>query len=234
VNPIQYAFDVTNIDPYVGGNAPLPGGWYLVAITDMEVRENNGKTGHNLSCENTVQDGELKGRKFFDNLNLWHGSSSQAIEIAQKQLSSIGHAVGVLSGNDLTLLANKPFLVELELTAQEPDKLNPNTGETVKGRGPQNRVIQRKPATPENIALHLNGKPSNSGPAPQFIQQSQAAQAASAPAFNQAQSALSAPAQSAPPFNPAAQQQAATPAANQSQAQAVANGGPAIPPWQKG
>lgn len=228
---IAYKFDVTNIDPYVGGGgAPLPRGWYLMPITNMEVKENNKKeTGHNLFLEYTVHVGELKGRKHFENLNLWHTASSAAVEIAEKQLSSIGHAVNVLAGEDLTLLANKPMLVELDLTEAEPDKVDPNTGNTIKGRGPQNRIIQRKPATEENYALYIEGQAANSGAAPQFTQQPQAAAAAAAPSFAPASAPTAAPAAAAPAASPVP---AASPAPA---AAAVANasGAPAAPPWQR-
>lgn len=226
MQPIQYKFDVTNIDPYVGGGAPLPSGVYAMQITNMDCKaNNNAESGHNLALEYTVIAGEFKGRKYFENLNLWHTGSSAAVEIAEKQLSSIGHAVGVLAGEDLTVLANKPMLVELELQEATPDKANPNTGETIKGRGPQNRVIKRDPYIAQSA---------NSGAAPQFAQQPQAAAAAQAPAFNPATAAAGAPiqaAQQAPAFNPAAAQAPAN--APPAQAAAAPVNGAAVPPWQK-
>jgi hypothetical protein len=143
----------------------------------------------------------------------------------------------VLSGNDLNLLGDKPMLVELELTAQQPDRQNPNTGDIIKGRGPQNRVIQRKAATAENVALHINGKPANSGPAPQINMTSQAAAATTAPAFNPAQASQVQAQQTAQQQAPAFNQQAAAPAPTAAPAAvngaAPAASGPAIPPWQK-
>lgn len=224
---IAYKFDVTNIDPYVGGSAPLPGGWYAVAISEMKCKPNNdADSGHNLYVENTVAKGDLKGRKLFENLNLWHTKSSAAVEIANKQLSSIGHAVGVLSGEDLTMLANKIFLMEVELTAGTPDTINQNTGETIKGRGPQNRVIQRKRYTDDDYAALCTSVPVGqvAGAAASQPQQIVAA-ANTAPSFNpgaQAQSTPSAAA-SAPAMNGApVAGAAATPG----------SAGSAVPPWQ--
>src|SRR4249920_3299146 len=103
---IQWDFDLSNIDPYVGA-AVYPAGEYPMAITNMECRQNNdAASGANLWLEYTIIDGEFKNRKYYENLNLWHETSEQAKEIAYKQLSSIGHAVGVVQGNDLTLMAN--------------------------------------------------------------------------------------------------------------------------------
>ena len=221
--PIAYNFDVSAIDPYVGSGTPLPAGTYPMQITGMEIKPNrDATTGHNLALEYTVLDGEAKGRKFFENLNLWHSGSSAAVEIANKQLSSIGHAVGVLAGADLTILAFKPMLVEVELQDAQPDKINPNTGETIKGRGPQNRVVKRDPISQQ--ASQVPGQVAQQvAPA--------AAAASQAPAFNPAQPqvAASAPAQAqqAPAFS---QAQAPAPAA---QAAPAPTGGPAVPPWQK-
>jgi hypothetical protein len=234
VKSIPYNFDTTNIDPYIAaGGPPLPSGWYLMPITEMDCKENNKKeSGHNLALVYTVVDGEYKGRKFYENLNLWHKESSAAVEIAEKQLSSIAHAVGVIAGSDLAQLGDKPMLVELRLDDATEDKINPNTGATIKGRGPSNSVVQRKAATPENVALYLNGQPANGGvPGAAVPQQAQQAAAATqAPAFNPAaQAPAQAAASQAPAFNPAA----AAPAANQAQAAPAAAAGGAIPPWQK-
>jgi len=234
---IQYQFDVTNIEQYVAaGGAPLPDGWYVMAITDMEVKANNNKdSGHNLALVYGVQDGEFKGRKLFENLNLWHTASTAAVEIAEKQLSSIGHSVGVTSGNDLALLGNKPMLVEVRLDPATEDKINPNTGAVIKGRGPSNSIVQRKPATPENIALYLHGQPAN-GAAPGAAAPNLAPQAAAAnaaPTFNPAAApAPQAAAQQAPAFNPAAAPAAANAPSAAPVSAAPAAGG-AVPPWQQ-
>lgn len=216
--PINYPFNVEGIDPYVGGaSTPLPSGKYSMHISNMEVKANrDASTGHNLAIEYTVLDGEFKGRKFFENLNLWHTGSSAAVEIANKQLSSIGHAVGILSGNDPTALAFKPMHVELELTEAAPDKINENTGETVKGRGPQNRVVKREAYQAAQAVPNVPAAPAAAAQAPAFAPAAQPAQAAATAA---------APAAQAPAFAPAAAQApaAATPA----------GGAPVAPPWQK-
>lgn len=230
---ITYNFDVSDIDPYVGGGGPLPTGVYAAMITAMEVKANNNQaTGHNLALIYTVMEGELKGRKFFDNLNLWFKNpenaekEAQTIEIANRQLSSIGHAVGVTAGADLALLGEKLMLVDLEEVPEQAEKVNPNTGEAVKGRKASNRIIRRDPYIAQSA---------NSGAAPQFQQQQQAAAAASAPAFNPAQQAQQiqspAAAQQAPAF-----QQASAPAAGGAPVNgaAPAASGPATPPWQRG
>lgn len=219
---IPFKFDVSGIDPYVGGGAPLPTGFYLLAIDTMEVKENGGKNGHNLAIVNTVQHGEHKGKKVFDNLNLWIQGNSAAEEIAYKQLSSYGHAVGVTAGEDLGQLANIPYIAEVELVPEQPEKENPNTGEKIPGRKAQNRVLRRMPATEENFNQYIAGGsavvPAAAAPSPA------AAAASSAPAFNPAQNAAPA---AAPAPTPSAAPAAATPSA------APTGGAPATPPWLK-
>lgn len=221
--PINYPFNVEGIDPYVGGaSTPLPAGKYVMEIAEMEVRANrDASTGHNLSLVYSVLDGEFKGRKFYEALNLWHTGSSAAVEIANKQLSSIGHAVGILSGNDPTALAFKPMHVELELTEAAPDKINENTGETVKGRGPQNRVVKREAYQAAQAVPNVAAAPAAAAQAPAFAPAAQPAQAAATAAAPAAQ----APAAQAPAFAPAAAQAPA--------AAAPAGGAPVAPPWQK-
>lgn len=231
MEPIVYQFDMTNIDPYVGGSSPLPTGTYPFAITSMQVKPNNkAETGHNLAIEYTVIDGELKGRKLYENLNLWHTGSIQAVEIATKQLSSIAHAVGILVGADLTVLAHKPMFIEIELQDATPDTPNPNTGEMIRGRGPQNRIVRRDAYAPGASGV-------------QFNQQAQSQAAGAAPPFNPAQGqSLSKPGQAQAPtasaqtqFVPQVGQQ--TPAQQVGQQaqnqQAAAPVNSAVPPWQK-
>lgn len=216
---IAFNFDVTNIDPYVGGARVYPSGQYLMAISNMECKENNDKSsGHNLRLEYTILDGEHKGGKYYENLNLWHTGSTAAQEIAYKQLSSIGHAVGVLSGTDLTMLANKPMLVELDLVPAKPGEINQNTGERGRDRPESNRVVRRDPVPAAGAApasAPINVTQAASAPPMQAAQQAAAAAPAQAASANVGQQA--------PAFNGAAA--APAPAAGPAAA--------AVPPWQK-
>lgn len=231
LTPISYEFDVSAIDPYVNsGGAPLPTGDYLMQITSMEPRHNNNQaSGSNLALEYTVLDGEFKGRKYFENLNLWHTNSKDAVEVAQKHLSSIGHAVGITKGGDLTLLAMKPMIVSLELQEATPEEINPNTGDKIPAKRAQNRVMRRSAYTPGQQVANTVAVAPVAQAAAQVAQS--AAAAAAAPAFNPAVAAA-APAQQAqaPAFNQAAAAPAPTPVPVQA---AQGGAGAAIPPWQK-
>lgn len=205
---IAFDFNLEGIDPYIGGARVYDSGRYPMAISGMEVKENNDKsTGHNLRLEYTIIDGENKGGKFYENLNLWHLASDAAKEIAWKQLSSIGHAVGVISGNDLTMLANKPMWVELEKVPGKPGEINQNTGEKGRDRPESNRVVRREAygpaqAAPANVAAAQSAPPMAQpaqAPAPAAQAQPAANPAQQAPAFAKAPAPAAAPAQGAVP-----------------------------------
>lgn len=182
---IEFSFDVTDIDPFVAGGGVLPAGLYAVAISDMEVRQTTGKESHYLWTESTVAEGEHRGRKIYDNLNLWYKGNNEekTVEIAYRQLSSIGHAVGVTTGEDLTALANIVHLVDLGLDAAKEDTVNPNTGEAVKGRGPQNRVLSRSPYDAAKLAgdAPANGEQAGASAAAASVNAAKANAAPAAP-----------------------------------------------------
>lgn len=88
-------FDATQVAPDQGIGDPLPTGWYNVAIDESEMKPTNDGAGTYLKLRFDVLDGQFKGRKLWEQLNL-KNANAQTVEIAQKQLSAICHAVGVL------------------------------------------------------------------------------------------------------------------------------------------
>lgn len=93
---------------------PLPAGWYQVIITDSEMKPTKDQKGEYLQLEYTVIAGEHEGRKCWDRLNL-QNQNQTAVEIAQRSLSSICRAVGVMAPNDSTELHDRPFEVKLSV-----------------------------------------------------------------------------------------------------------------------
>ena len=99
----------------MGGFDVLPAGEYVACIAKSERREakaGNGNAYINLEFE--VQDGQLKGRRFFGMLNLWN-SNSEAVDIANRELNSICAACGMLRASlrDSTQLHGIPMRVRL-------------------------------------------------------------------------------------------------------------------------
>src|SRR5690348_7203685 len=74
---------------------PVPANWYRAHIVASEVKPTKSGGGNYLQLEFDILDGEFKGRKFWDRLNIQNANQT-AQEIAQRALSAVCHATGVL------------------------------------------------------------------------------------------------------------------------------------------
>lgn len=104
-------FDATQIEP----NAPrevLPAGNYKAVIVDGEEKANSKQTGSYLQLTLEVIEGPHKGSKLTDRLNL-NNPNAQAVEIAQRTLSAICHAVGVMRPRRSEELHGKPLMIKV-------------------------------------------------------------------------------------------------------------------------
>lgn len=94
----------------------LPPGEYRVAIMNTEVKETRSG-GSMLAMTYEVQDGERRGAKVFDNLNIWH-SSPRAVEFALRQLKTIATCCGHSNPNyiaDTSELHGQEMIVKLAI-----------------------------------------------------------------------------------------------------------------------
>jgi uncharacterized protein DUF669 len=105
-------FDATAVTPDAGIGDPLPTGWYNVGIDESNMNPTQDGLGTYLKLRFTVLDGQYQGRKVWEQLNL-KNSNPQTVEIAQKQLSAICHAVGVLKPGKSEELHNIPLKVRI-------------------------------------------------------------------------------------------------------------------------
>lgn len=124
----QIQFDATHIDPTPRFD-PLPAGDYNAIITESETKLTKDGSGQYLQLKLEVQNGEFAGRTLFDRLNLWN-NNRQAQEIAQRALSQICHAVGVLQVNDSQELHNKPLIATVKV---RPARENYEANNEIKG-----------------------------------------------------------------------------------------------------
>jgi hypothetical protein len=116
-------FDATGVAPA----APLellPPGRYAAQIVNSEMRVTRAGTGQYLWLEMDVIEGPHQGRKIWDQLNLVN-PSPQTVEIAQRTLSAICHAVGQLQVSDSEQLHFRPLQVTLAVEIDSRDKLRP-------------------------------------------------------------------------------------------------------------
>jgi len=103
-------FNAADVDP-TDQFEPLQNGEYTMVITDSEMKPSKSG-GQYLQLILEVVDGQNKGRKVWDRLNL-ENSNRTAVEIAQRQLSQLCHAIGIMCPDDSQDLHNKPILVKI-------------------------------------------------------------------------------------------------------------------------
>lgn len=135
-------FNSEEVDPSVSID-PIPAGEYLCVITESEEKPNSKNTGsyHQFTLE--VIEGEYKGRKVFERLNL-NNPSEDAVKVARATLSAICRATGKLKVNDSVDLHNLPLVVKVGL---EKRKDNGEMANRIKGYVAKGAASSAKPAT---------------------------------------------------------------------------------------
>ena len=106
-------FNANEVDP-AQSREPIPAGWYKAVITESEEKPTKAQTGSYLQMTVEVIEGDHAGRKAFERLNL-NNPNATAVEIAQRTLSSICRAVGVMTPRTSSDLHDKPFMVKIKV-----------------------------------------------------------------------------------------------------------------------
>jgi hypothetical protein len=118
----QNPFDATAVAPREPMDV-LREGDYPVLIEASEWKETKKRDGAYLELTLQVTDGEYKGRKLWDRLNLSNPNTA-AVDIAQQTLSAICHAVGVLKVSDSAQLHDKPMVAKVKVKQGENGPMN--------------------------------------------------------------------------------------------------------------
>jgi len=126
-------------------NDVLPAGDYIMQIIQSEVRATKDGSGQYVWLEFDILDGEHQGRKYWDRLNIWNANPTAA-EIANRALTSLTRACGLVAIEDTDELHFKPIKVRMGVSKRK------DTGEL------QNRATY--------LQLHEGGAPQARGPAP--------------------------------------------------------------------
>ena len=106
-------FDASSIEPSTGYDV-LPPGKYLAQIVASEMRVTKDGLGQYLFLEVDILDGQYAGRKLFDRLNLIN-ANPDAVQIAQRTLSSICRAVGKLQVSNSEQLHLIPLIADVRV-----------------------------------------------------------------------------------------------------------------------
>lgn len=124
-------FDANTVEPAEAFDV-LPRGKYLCMAVDSQIKPTKQGNGDYLEITFEVLDGNGKGRKIWERLNI-RNSNKKAEEISQRQLSALCRSVGVMNLGDTVQLHNIPVMINVDV-------------ETSEGYSPQNRVKSYEPA----------------------------------------------------------------------------------------
>jgi hypothetical protein len=106
-------FDASSVEPSAGYDV-LPPGKYLGQIVASEMRPTRDGSGQYLFLEVDILEGPYAGRKLFDRLNLVNGNPD-AVQIAQRTLSSICRAVGKMQVSNSEQLHLLPMILDVRV-----------------------------------------------------------------------------------------------------------------------
>lgn len=130
-------FDARTVDP-ADTFEPVPTAWYPVIITESETKATKDSKGAYLQLKLVIQAGEYAKRVAFCRLNL-QNDNPVAVEIAQRQLSAICHAVGVLQVRHSSQLHGRPLMARIVYKPEVKDEMGNvkyDAGNDVKGFKP--------------------------------------------------------------------------------------------------
>ncbi len=111
-------FNANEVDPLRDLEA-IPNGKYLAAIVESEEKDTKAKiagtvdVGSYLQLKFQVLEGEYKGRNLWARLNM-KNKSTQAVQIARSELSSICRSIGIRQPKDSSDLHNVPILLRVK------------------------------------------------------------------------------------------------------------------------
>lgn len=124
----KIGFNANNVEPSTPMDV-LPAGKYLCIAIASELKPTKNGAGEYLQITFEVLDGQCKGRKIFERLNI-RNSNKTAEDIAQRALSALCHAVGVIELDDSEQLHNIPVTLDVAI---EPAKGEYSASNKVKG-----------------------------------------------------------------------------------------------------
>jgi len=118
--------DLSAVEPSTGGGrfTVIPKGQYRLGVNDTsEEMPNHDGTGTVAYIEFAVVEGPFDGSTFRVYYNR-KNDNQQSVDIAQKELSALGHAVGVFGG-EADAMIGKTFLADVGI---KPPSVNKRTG----------------------------------------------------------------------------------------------------------
>ena len=145
------SFDATSVEPTTAQDL-LPAGKYRAQIVESEMRVTKNGMGQFLWLMLDIIEGDYKGRKIFDQLNLVNPNPT-TVEIAQRTLSAICHATGKMHVGDSEELHLIPMTIQVKI---RPPKNGYGESNAIAylppDRGAVARTVKSAPAAPATPA----------------------------------------------------------------------------------
>lgn len=107
----SFNFDASAVAP-TASFAPIPAGMYLSHITDSDLVPTKDGSGNMLKLTFEILDGQFKGRKIWNNLNV-QNQNQDTMKWALADLSAICHATGNIKLQDSAALHFKPLKIKV-------------------------------------------------------------------------------------------------------------------------
>ena len=108
---VDLNFNAEDHEP-LDGFETIPAGDYTASITTSEVKSSKNGDGTYLEFVWEVLEGESKGQRVWQRIMTEH-SSAECMAFAQRKLSSVCHALGVMQLNDSSELHNIPTTIRV-------------------------------------------------------------------------------------------------------------------------
>ena len=155
-----------NLDFNPGGYQPrtemdaVPAGKYFCRVEDTERKDTKNGDAQYLQITHTIPEGEYKGRKIFDRLNLWAAPNGQWVRrtdqagtIAGEAMADLLLAVGIGTIRNHEELRGKSLIVKVKVRKSDE-------------HGDSNEVQKYYPATTGTAPAGASVPPPASQPAP--------------------------------------------------------------------
>lgn len=150
-------FNASNVEPATPMDV-LPAGKYLCMAIASELKATKNNTGEYLQITFEVLDGQFKSRKIFERLNI-RNSNKTAEDIAQRALSALCHAVGVIELDDSEQLHNIPVVLEVAIDPAKGDYAASNRVKGYTAAGGSAPAPAPRAAAPAASAPAASGTP---------------------------------------------------------------------------
>lgn len=151
--------DLSNVEARAPMDA-IPAGWQNCIITNTEMKPTSDGSGQYMELVSEVSDGQYKGRKLFDRLNLMNNNAT-TVEIAYKTLKAIYNACGKVRVNDSAELHGIPLKVKVKLRPTRTDEATGKTYEASNEVGGYDHISSdHSTGTGSSLAGGVAGAPS--------------------------------------------------------------------------